>query len=137
LKTILGKPTTEQIINKIRNFQGNVIKIINKIIFNSFFLKEQFNYFILKIKGLESILLENEKKNIKMVDPELMKVAEKNFEEENLKFKKIKKTCIDIIDNFCECMEKNRNEIMVLLNFYLRINYIFKFFQFIYFKLNY
>jgi tryptophanyl-tRNA synthetase len=48
-----------------------------------------------------------------MIDPEEMKNAEKKYEEEKLKCKKRKKACIDIIDNFCECMEKSRNEIMV------------------------
>lgn len=48
-----------------------------------------------------------------MIEPEEMKNAEKKYEDEKLKCKKIKKACIDIIDSFCECMEKNRIEIMV------------------------
>lgn len=48
-----------------------------------------------------------------MIDPEEMKTAEKKYEEEKMKCKKIKKACNDIIDNFCECMEKDRKELMV------------------------
>jgi len=62
---------------------------------------------------LESIIAENQKQNIKMIDPVEMSNATNKYEDEKLKCKKVKKVCIDIIDSFCELMEKNRIEIIV------------------------
>ncbi len=53
-----------------------------------------------------------------MVNPEEMKVVEKKYDDEKIRCKKIKKACIDIVDSFCECMEKDRKEIMVKIKFF-------------------
>ena len=74
---------------------------------------------------MDNIILNNEKQKIKMIDPVEMSNAEKKYDDEKIKYKKIKKVCIDIIDSFCECMEKNRVELMVI--FYIKFNLFYQF----------
>ena len=54
-----------------------------------------------------------------MIEPEIMKKTEKNYEDEKLKCKKIKKICLDIVDSFSESCEMKKMEFFVykILNF--------------------
>ena len=56
---------------------------------------------------------------VKMIEPEIMKKTEKNYEDEKLKCKKIKKICLDIVDSFSESCEMKKMEFFVykILNF--------------------
>ena len=49
------------------------------------------------------------------VPDEEVKLKEKNYENANLNYKKVRKVCLDIIDGFSEAMEMKRKEVMVNL----------------------
>jgi len=53
--------------------------------------------------------------NFKFVDEETVKIKEKIFENSKNNYQKARKVCLEIVDGFCELMEKKRKEIFDMM----------------------